>query len=194
MTRDTYLKQLQKYLKGLPQEDYQDTLDYFTEYFDEMGSENEAQAIAELGSPKKAARDILTNLYDKKVEAGHSKPHQMFWISGLAILAAPIGIPLALTLLALFITFLILLASAVLIAISACIVLFSFGIAGLASGIHLWRYEISSALLFIGGGILCLALTPLATRLVIKLTVASYQAILTWIQKRLKGKTAYETV
>ena len=47
MTRTEYLAQLDKYLKKLPRHDYQEAMDYFVEYFDEAGPENEAQVIAE---------------------------------------------------------------------------------------------------------------------------------------------------
>lgn len=33
MTSGEYLNQLQKYLKKLPQSDYEDAMEYFTEYF-----------------------------------------------------------------------------------------------------------------------------------------------------------------
>ena len=41
-------------------------MDYFSEYFEEAGPENEAQVIAELGTPKEAARDIISRLLDEK--------------------------------------------------------------------------------------------------------------------------------
>ena len=68
MTRTEYLAQLEKYLKKLPAKDYQEAMDYFTEYFDEVGPEGEAAAIAELGNPKEAAHEIIINLLDKKIE------------------------------------------------------------------------------------------------------------------------------
>ena len=37
MTRTEYLAELEKYLKKLPRKDYQEAMDYFTEYFDEVG-------------------------------------------------------------------------------------------------------------------------------------------------------------
>ena len=52
MNRTEYLKQLDKYLKRLPAEDYQNAMEYFTEYFDEAGPEGEEQVIRELGTPK----------------------------------------------------------------------------------------------------------------------------------------------
>ena len=66
MKRTEYLAQLDKYLKKLPKNDYQEAMDYFVEYFDEAGPENEESVIAELGSPKEAAHDIMVNLLDKK--------------------------------------------------------------------------------------------------------------------------------
>ena len=33
MTSGEYLKQLEKYLRKLPQSDYEDAMEYFTEYF-----------------------------------------------------------------------------------------------------------------------------------------------------------------
>lgn len=39
MTRNDYLQELDKHLKKLPQQDYREAMDYFTEYFDEAGPE-----------------------------------------------------------------------------------------------------------------------------------------------------------
>ena len=41
MTRKEYMEQLKKYLKRLPKEDYDNAIEYFSEYFDEAGPENE---------------------------------------------------------------------------------------------------------------------------------------------------------
>ena len=56
MTSGEYLKQLEKYLRKLPQSDYEDAMEYFTEYFADAGPENEQAVIKELGTPKQAAR------------------------------------------------------------------------------------------------------------------------------------------
>lgn len=68
MTRTEYLNQLKHYLKRLPHTDYEEAMDYFKEYFEEVGPENEAQVIQDLGNPKEAAYEILSQLLDKKVE------------------------------------------------------------------------------------------------------------------------------
>ena len=101
MTRTEYLRKLDKYLRKLPHKDYEEAMDYFTEYFDEAGPENEAKVIAELGSPREAANDIIQNILGKHIENGARKNHaQIIWIAILGILAAPLAIPLTIALLA----------------------------------------------------------------------------------------------
>lgn len=95
MTRTEYLDQLNQYLKKLPRKDYQEAMDYFVEYFDEAGPENEAKVIAELGSPREAAHEIMVNLLDKMTEEDQSKSTKnVIQIAILSILAAPLAIPL----------------------------------------------------------------------------------------------------
>jgi hypothetical protein len=114
MTRTEYLAQLEKYLKKLPAKDYQEAMDYFTEYFDEVGPEGEAAAIAELGSPKEAAHEIIINLLDKKIEEDSQEASsvknskQIVQIAILSILAAPLAIPLLILALTLVFTFFLL--------------------------------------------------------------------------------------
>lgn len=114
MTRTEYLAQLEKYLKKLPAKDYQEAMDYFTEYFDEVGPEGEAAAIAELGSPKEAAHEIIINLLDKKIEEDSQEASsvknskQIVQIAILSILAAPLAIPLLILALTLIFTFFLL--------------------------------------------------------------------------------------
>lgn len=62
MKRTLYMTELKRYLSQLSREDYEGALDYFNEYFDEAGPDNEAEAIAELGTPKEAAQLILKDL------------------------------------------------------------------------------------------------------------------------------------
>lgn len=71
MTRNEYMEQLKKYLKRLPKEDYDNAIEYFSEYFDEAGPENEQQVMEDLGEPKEAARELLLNLLQESV--GDSK-------------------------------------------------------------------------------------------------------------------------
>ena len=63
MTRTDYLAALEKSLKTLPEADYKEAMDYFTEYFEDAGSENEALVIKELGDPRDAAEEIILRIF-----------------------------------------------------------------------------------------------------------------------------------
>lgn len=69
MSREEYLNQLHKYLRKLPRQDYEDAMEYFTEYFQETDEEGAEELMKELGTPKEAARELMANLLNKKIEA-----------------------------------------------------------------------------------------------------------------------------
>ena len=79
MTRTAFLAALEQLLAPLPETERKDALSYYEDYLDAAGPENEARAIAELGSPEEVARKIL----DEQTPAGSSaasasparKPH-----------------------------------------------------------------------------------------------------------------------
>lgn len=165
MTKVEYLAKLDKYLRKLPKEDYQEAMDYFSEYFEEAGPENEAQVIAELGTPKEAARDIISRLLDEKIIDQEKTPKSrvsMVWLAILAILSAPVTLPLALFL---FLAVITILAHGV----AAIAVVLSLGVAFLTSGIYMlfdsWSYlniSFSATALSFGLGLLALGLSLLA--------------------------------
>ena len=95
MTRTDYLTQLETYLNKLPEADRIEAMDYFKELFDDAGSEGEEELIASLGTPKEAAHDVLSDLLDKKVNEAPAQKNdrQLLHIALLALLVAPIGIP-----------------------------------------------------------------------------------------------------
>lgn len=96
MKKEAYLNELQKYLKKLPQQDFEQAMEYFQEYFEDAGAEHEAEVIEELGNPREAAAELLETLLERKSEsAGSGRENVKFAL--LAFLAAPIGIPLFLT-------------------------------------------------------------------------------------------------
>ena len=59
MNKQTYLTQLAQLLAPLPEQERQDALNYYEEYFDAAGPETEDATAAELGDPADAARKIL---------------------------------------------------------------------------------------------------------------------------------------
>lgn len=99
MDKNEYMKQMRHHLRRLPKEDFDRAMEYFEEYFEEAGPEQEQQAIGDLGTPEAAAGQIVRDLAvenagksNRSVKRGASA----VWIGILAVFAAPIGLPLAL--------------------------------------------------------------------------------------------------
>lgn len=157
MTSQEYLNQLQKYLKKLPQSDYEDAMEYFTEYFADAGPENEQAVIEELGTPKLAAAELMMNLLDKKIDE-HAAMEQeekrkekkkmtgasIIWIAVLALFAAPVGAPVLISVII------------VLLCVALCVVLFDMSIflaavVGVAVGIKLLLRGILAVTVSFGG-------------------------------------------
>lgn len=103
MTKTDYMKTLAHQLRRLPKEDYDRAIEYFEEYFEDAGLENEQQAIEDLGSPIEAANELIINLAAKNVQEPPKTVKRglsAVWIGILGICAAPIALPLAFALLA----------------------------------------------------------------------------------------------
>lgn len=157
MTRTEYMRQLQKHLKKLPHKEYQEAVNYFTEYFDDAGVEGEASLIAELGSPKEAASDIINNILDRHIEeemlTEQKNKTKTIHLTLLALLSLPIAIPLLFLLICL-------LAVIILGIISLILLAFTLGILFIVTGGYLiWEgfgfigQSIPAFLMGIGSGI-----------------------------------------
>lgn len=115
MTRTEYLAKLDRYLHRLPEKDYQEAMDYFTEYFDEAGPENEAQVMTELGTPKEAAQDLLEQLWDKQEDRELSSSRfkglrlalLTLVVAPLSLLAILVAVPLVIAFLATILAFVV---------------------------------------------------------------------------------------
>lgn len=90
-TRDEYLAELRRYLRKLPPDDYESAMEYFTEYFEEAGPENEAQAIRDLGTPKEAAAELLQNLLHDDGQRHQNNTARTLKIAAIAMLLSPLG-------------------------------------------------------------------------------------------------------
>ena len=62
MKRDQFLKELERLLQGIPEQERKEAMQYYMDYFDDAGPENEERVIAELGSPESVARTIKEDL------------------------------------------------------------------------------------------------------------------------------------
>lgn len=151
------MTQLKKYLRRLPKEEYEDAVEYFEEYFGEADEKGQQELIAELGTPKEAARELIANLLDKRLEEPEilRKPikNGTFKIALLGLCAAPIAIPLLLALIAVLVSVAI-----CMFLVYVCMFIFSFccflvGGKFLIRGCVSFPFSTSGAFILIGVGI-----------------------------------------
>ena len=68
MTRTEFMKQLQDLLSDISENEREEALQYYNDYFDDAGPEEEARILTELGSPEQVARKIKAGLSDDASE------------------------------------------------------------------------------------------------------------------------------
>ena len=94
MNRDEFLRELSRELRRLPRDEYEKAMDYYVEFFNDAGPENEKTVIADLGTPKEVAAQIIM---DAAVERMHEPPKSArrglgtIWMVILGVCAAPIA-------------------------------------------------------------------------------------------------------
>lgn len=174
---NNYLEELSRLIKKqLPSDEYNDVMQYYTEYFEDAGIEKEADVIKELGSPEDLAARILEEYRGKQLPKAGEQQRKKGLSAGWIIFIAIIGSPLWLSL---FIVGVVLV-----IAIAAVILTFgAVGIAGiiggicmLVSGIAVMIEDAPLAFLMIGYGFLLgaigcalIMLTVFIVRLIIRI-------------------------
>lgn len=71
MNRKEFINKLDYLLQDIEDIEREEALQYYEDYFDEAGSENESQVISDLGSPERVAAIIkagLENQFDQDIE------------------------------------------------------------------------------------------------------------------------------
>ena len=137
MTRNEYMKILTHKLRRLPKDDYYRAVEYFEEYFDEAGPDQEQQAIEDLGSPEEAAKALIVDLAAANVKEPPKtikKGLSAVWIAILAVFAAPIAVPLALCVILAAGALLLSLGAVVISVIAAAVGIAAAGIVSIAGG------------------------------------------------------------
>ena len=67
------LKEIVFLLKDLPEEEIEDAIAYYEDYFEEAGEEKEEQVIKELGSPEKIARMIRDSVQGNQASSEYTE-------------------------------------------------------------------------------------------------------------------------
>ena len=190
MTRTEYIAKLTKYLRKLPQKDYEEALEYFMEYFEEAGPENEAQVIAELGTPKEAAHEVISRLLDEKIIEDKSSLRNkttILWIAILAVLASPVALPILLLFLAMIMTLLMIIFAVIVTALALTFTLLISGVYTFFTSFSLLNVSLASTLfggglglLMFGGALLLLLISFEICKLIVKLITL----LIKWLIKK----------
>ena len=190
MTRTEYIAKLTKYLRKLPQKDYEEALEYFMEYFEEAGPENEAQVIAELGTPKEAAHEVISRLLDEKIIEDKSSLRNkttILWIAILAVLASPVALPILLFFLAMIMTLLMIIFAVIVTALALTFTLLISGVYTFFTSFSLLNISLASTLfggglglLMFGGALLLLLISFEICKLIVKLITL----LIKWLIKK----------
>ena len=164
MKKNEFLQELGIEILGLPQEDTERWLEYYTEMLEDRIEEgmSEEEATASLGDPKAIARQILSQTPFTKLIKNKIKPkHKLrVWEILLVALGSPIWLSLAIAALAVFFSAFVSLwagivsiwAGELAVAVSGIAgVLFSFFLIGTGT-----TYQ---GLLLLGGGLFCVGLS-----------------------------------
>ena len=116
MTRQEYMGALRESLMGMPEEEKENIIEYYTEYFEEAGPEKESEVMEDLGSPRslgiklsgesalksmneaEAARnaDGESSMKQAQQKAPAAGKNGSVWKTVLIVLAIIIGSPLVL--------------------------------------------------------------------------------------------------
>ena len=190
MTRTEYIAKLTKYLRKLPQQDYEEAIEYFMEYFEEAGPENEARVIAELGTPKEAAHEVISRLLEEKIVEDKSSLRNktaILWIAILAVLASPVALPILLFFLAMIMTLLMIIFAVIVTALALTFALLISGIYTFFTSFSLLSVSLASTLfggglglLMFGGALLLLLILFEICKLIVKLITL----LIKWLIKK----------
>jgi len=183
MNRIEFMNELKHKLRRLPFEEAQNAINYYEEYFDEAGPENEAQTIAQLGSPSDVASKIIGEYAITAAEPAptEKKKSNVLLITLLAVFASPIAFPIAISILA--------------ILFSVGVVFFSLFITGVAllpAGIvtvflGFWSFShgFSTGLFYLGSGVLIFAIGAAIALGTVQLGKITFLALQKWMGKLL---------
>lgn len=204
MNKHEYLTALNKELKKLPEEERRNAIQYYMEYFDDAGAENEQKVILELGHPKEVANMLLSDYAIKQMNMPIALPERdlapsvskkglavLKWVI-IALVASPIALPMAFALIVTILSVAGAVLMVVLAFLFASVVGCALGVVGCAAAIYLLViHDVATFLVFAGAGLLGIAICLLLGMAGIglgKLTIKLIRKFVTFVVERRKKK------
>ncbi len=193
MDRSEFFRKLEQGLSRVSGEERAAALDYYNEYFDDAGAENEQKVIEELGPPLQIAARIKADLAVKRLgedaKPSMKKGISAVWLVILAIFAAPIALPLAVAAAALAIGLLAALIGIVIALIVGVAAFFIGGIVVIGAGVAVAAASFSTAIFSVGIGLLVLGLSIMAGILIVMAARGIFGSIAKGMNRQLKRKS-----
>lgn len=188
MNKEAYLKELKHHLKKLPRKDYENAMEYFTEYFEEAGTEQAEAVMAELGTPKEAAGELVRNLLEEKTETEKTgkkplSPLRAILIAVTAVLLLPVGFPIILTGLVLILLVVLIILCLFLFGVALDLSLLTEGVTMIFDSILMLPHSMAGAATTLGAGLFHLGESILIGILVIYICRLLAKCLLTAIHK-----------
>lgn len=201
MNKNQFLSKLAVELSKLPQEEIEAAMEFYTEYLDDVGIENEKEAIEGLGGPHKIAAQIKSDYAVRQMDSIKEddtnvkfakKGISTMWLVLAGVFAAPFAIPVAIFIVAMIVSAIMMVAAIVFAAIAATLCGLILSIIFLVIGLMNIPAIPAISLILIGIGIIGIATISMAIIGVMIAIKFIFKKLIKGIhkinEKRIKGK------
>lgn len=187
MTSAQYLADLRLALKGVPQKEAQDCIEYFTELFAEADPAEQESLVARLGKPRQVAAQLradaaVRHMDEKPVSPGNGL--RTLWLVLASIFAAPIALPIAIAGFAVAFALLISLLAVLISLFAVTISIAASGLFMVVVSLFAFPLHTPTALLFMGCGLVAAALGCIMTVGLWKLSALTLRGLSRGINKK----------
>ncbi len=187
MDKNRFLIELRGLLRHLPPDELESAMEYYAEYFNEAGPENEQKVIAELISPSNVAAKIIGEIgmnpqpwqpqQQPLPQQKNRSVAKTVWIVILGIFASPIALPIAIALFAVALALVISLGSVIFAFVVTGGALVLAGVMAFFISFTLLFRDFPTALFFMGYGLTTLSVGLLMCLGFVKLGILGAKGI-----------------
>ena len=160
MSKQEFLAELRNGLSGLPQEDIEERLTFYSEMIDDRIEEGltQEEAIAAIGSVNDVVSQILSDMPLTKLVKEKVKPNRALkaWEIVLLVLGSPVWLPLLIAAVIIVLAVYIVIWAVLIVLYSADLSFAVVGLAGIFGAfIFIPSGNIAGSVLYIGAGLVC---------------------------------------
>lgn len=180
MNRTDFIELLKRRLRKLPQDERNEAIGYYEQYFDDAGPENEQTVLSELGSPWVVASEVIANFAVKdESDSGKSAKNGFatVWMVILAVFASPIALPIALAVVLIAFAVILIIFSLILALGASGFAVAVYGIGCVIVGMSLISVSFVTTVFFIGLGLFSFGLGTALLTAAVLLSIKSFNTL-----------------